>query len=124
LPYSQETNTGSPSDPDKFSPHPEYYLRFILIQVYYELFGRQSILFQINVKLLENSMESRKVYLEKLYMCSISYTADTSPIFELFPRMPQLVHLHWLWPVKFAVEGVMALEVGMPGPAYIPIVKE
>jgi hypothetical protein len=43
----------------------------------------------INMKQLENSKGTHKVYLEIFDMCSINYSANANAIFEFFPRTPQ-----------------------------------
>lgn len=56
-----------------------------------------------------------------LDLWSIGYSAYVNSIIEFFPRMPRLVDRRRLKPVKFALEGIVASEVGIPGPKHIPI---
>jgi hypothetical protein len=44
-----------------------------------------------NMKQLENSMETHRVYLEMTDMCSISYSTNVNAIFEFSPCTPQLI---------------------------------
>jgi hypothetical protein len=63
-----------------------------------------------NIKQPENNIKTYKVYLEMFDMCSISYSANVN-----------VIHRRWLWPVKFALEGTVASQVGTPGLSHIPI---
>jgi hypothetical protein len=68
-----------------------------------------------NTKHSENSMETDKVYLAMSRMCPISYSANVNDMFSsLLMHAATLTHRHWLWPAKFALEGAVASEVGVP----------
>jgi hypothetical protein len=56
-----------------------------------------------NIKQLENSMETHKVYVEMFDIHSISYSANANTMLEIFPCTPQVTHRPWLRPVKFAL---------------------
>jgi hypothetical protein len=67
-------------------------------------------------------METHKVYLEMFNMCSIRLLCKRQRDIPILPMHAATVnHLRWLWPVKFALEGTVASEVGIPGLSHIPI---
>lgn len=68
----------------------------------------------INVKQFDSSMETHKVYLEILNICSISHSVYVNAIFEFFPCSSTLAT-----PCEIALEALketVALDVVIPGP--------
>jgi hypothetical protein len=64
------------------------------------------------MKHLENSKETDKVYLEMSDLYSVSYTAKRKRDIRILPMCAATVN--------FALEGIVASEVGILGLSYIP----
>jgi hypothetical protein len=67
------------------------------------------------MKQFENILETHKVYPEMFDICVITLQTRTRYLNSSVTRRL------WLWPVKFAIEGTVASEVGIPGLSHIPL---